>query len=781
MRRAAVLDLLYFSVTEWQADPAAVLRRIASAFGPARLVVRSSAAGEDGADNSQAGAYASYLDVDGVDPVALGEAVSAVIASYPGNPLDQVLVQPMLAGVALSGVITTHDMERGSPFYVLNYDDESGQTDSITGGTGVNKAVLIFRDADGRHIESERVGAIVEMARELEAIGGPVPLDIEFAMTGDGALILFQVRRISLRKVWLSGTGKRVSKRLEFVNDCIAGRSRPRRGLAGSRTILGIMPDWNPAEIIGTTPRPLAQSLYRDLVTRSVWSQARERMGYRALPSEELMVTIGGHPYIDVRNSFNSFLPSGLSDRAAGPLVDAWLDRLDAHPEMHDKIEFEVAHTCLDFTFDATFADRYPEVLGAAAKDDFRARLRTLTADCLDPGPEGTLRLALSAIDHLVAAQCQRDLSQAKRLARGSTSDLLLLVADLVEECRKLGTLPFSIVARHAFIAEALLRSAVARGALSEERVAAYKRSIHTVTGELTADFNAVCRGELASQVFFHRYGHLRPGTYDIMSLRYDERDDLFSESVVAATPSVAPPFSLSAAEAAGIDRLLLEAGLDRIGSEGMIAYARRAIAGREYAKFVFTRNLSDALHAMVDWGERLGLGRDDLSHIELGAMLAPLIDPLFDDADLHFLDLAERGRRAVAMAQTLKLSYLIRDSRDTYVVPLHRSAANFIGAAWVEGRTVFLDSQTPAGIGLFGKIVCIENADPGYDWIFTKGIKGLVTQYGGVNSHMAIRCAEFGLPAAIGCGERTFERLLGAGRVELNCADKIVRPAQAD
>ena len=81
----------------------------------------------------------------------------------------------MLAGVALSGVITTHDMERGSPFYVLNYDDESGQTDSITGGTGVNKAVLIFREADGRHIESERVGAIVEMARELEAIGGRCP------------------------------------------------------------------------------------------------------------------------------------------------------------------------------------------------------------------------------------------------------------------------------------------------------------------------------------------------------------------------------------------------------------------------------------------------------------------------------------------------------------------------------------------------------------------------------------------------------------------------------
>ena len=451
-----------------------------------------------------------------------------------------------------------------------------------------------------------------------------------------------------------------------------------------------------------------------------------------------------------------------------------------ARPSRRSPRDARQGHTCLDFTFEETFARRYGDALGAAAIDDFRARLRALTANCLDSGPEGTLQLALGAVNRLVAAQSERDLSQAKRLARASATELLLLVADLIEECRKFGTLPFSIIARHAFIAEALLRSAQARGAIGPERVAALKRSIHTVTGELTADFNAVCRGELDRSVFFHRYGHLRPGTYDIMSLRYDERDDLFAESIAPAAPPSPPPFALSAAEAAGVDRLMAEAGLGAIGADGLIEYARRAIAGREYAKFVFTRNLSDALHAMVDWGKHLGLGRDDLAHLELGAMLAPLIDPLFDDADLHYLDLAERGRRAVGMAQTLKLSYLIRDSRDIYVVPLHRSAANFIGSTSVEGRTELLDVQTPASIGLYGKIVCIENADPGYDWIFTKGIKGLVTKYGGVNSHMAIRCAEFGLAAAIGCGERTFERLVRAGRIELNCGDKIVRPAQA-
>jgi len=62
-----------------------------------------------------------------------------------------------------------------------------------------------------------------------------------------------------------------------------------------------------------------------------------------------------------------------------------------------------------------------------------------------------------------------------------------------------------------------------------------------------------------------------------------------------------------------------------------------------------------------------------------------------------------------------------------------------------------------------------IENADPGFDWIFSHNIAGLVTQYGGVNSHMAIRCAELGIPAAIGVGDKIYENL-HEGRLMLDC-----------
>jgi len=76
----------------------------------------------------------------------------------------------------------------------------------------------------------------------------------------------------------------------------------------------------------------------------------------------------------------------------------------------------------------------------------------------------------------------------------------------------------------------------------------------------------------------------------------------------------------------------------------------------------------------------------------------------------------------------------------------------------------------------LAGKIVLVRNADPGYDWLFSRNIAGLITAYGGVNSHMAIRAAEFGLPAAIGIGETLFEELMRSPVLSLDCAARQIQ-----
>ena len=44
------------------------------------------------------------------------------------------------------------------------------------------------------------------------------------------------------------------------------------------------------------------------------------------------------------------------------------------------------------------------------------------------------------------------------------------------------------------------------------------------------------------------------------------------------------------------------------------------------------------------------------------------------------------------------------------------------------------------------------------------------ITMYGGGNSHMAIRAAEYQLPAAIGVGVSLFKKLLISNLIELDC-----------
>src|SRR6202044_2675686 len=122
--------------------------------------------------------------------------------------------------------------------------------------------------------------------------------------------------------------------------------SRRHPYLHGSRAIFGVMPDWNPAEIIGIRPKPLTLTLYRELVTDAIWAYQRDNYGYQNLRSFPLLVSFHGLPYIDVRVSFNSFVPRDVPNDLAGRLVNCYIDRLLSEPQLHDKVEFEIIFSC---------------------------------------------------------------------------------------------------------------------------------------------------------------------------------------------------------------------------------------------------------------------------------------------------------------------------------------------------------------------------------------------------------------------------------------------------
>ncbi|WP_035075162.1 PEP/pyruvate-binding domain-containing protein [Maridesulfovibrio zosterae] len=770
-------SLYYFSLAEWDNNSNSTIEAIQHAFpGDGELtIVRSSSLAEDNSKTSQAGAFKSIMNINPKCKSELRAAVETVFASYNGSSNDQVLIQSMVKNIGVSGVIMTRCLQDGSPYYVINYDDESGKTDSITGGTGVSKTIYIYKGVEKKDFDSSRVRAMMNLVRKLESVFSGVPLDIEFAIDKKQVMHLFQVRRICTCQHWKPDVENIVSDKIAFVEQFVSRYLKKRAGLFGEKSILGVMPDWNPAEIIGITPRPLAASLYREIITRKNWSRAREEMGYRKMPPEELMILVAGRPYIDIRNSFNSFLPEGLNSVTAEKIINAWLDYLDRNPQYHDKVEFEVATTIYDPCFEEDFKTRYPKLLSTEEFESYKQKLLSLTNENLLPG--GTLQSAYNRIATLVATQKKYpDIDRSN-----SVFEVLAIVKQLLEDCSKFGTLPFSIIARHGFIAETFLRAIIRKKGLSKERVNIFKRSIETVSGEMSKNFRLVCAGKLGKDVFLEKYGHLRPGTYDILSPRYLDRRDLFLDVPdIHNNNHLCQKFHLSQKERDTINKIFSESGITAVNADQFMDYAGKAIAGREYGKFVFTRNLSNALEGISYWGELIGLDKHEISFLNISEITDSLFSQLDGNIREHFIALVDKGKHQYELANSFKLSYLIRSSKDVYIVPQHRCTPNFITTNKVEAPVVKVNTNYVESQDLDGCVVCIESADPGYDWIFTRSIAGLVTKYGGTNSHMAIRCAEYGLPAAIGCGELLFDKISSAQKCTLDAGQQTLSPASS-
>lgn len=595
---------------------------------------------------------------------------------------------------------------------------------------------------------------MVVLAAELERLLGEESLDIEFAFSVDGALHLFQVRPLAIGHDIVDPDEHR--RLLEAIAQKISQLNRPHPYLRGRRTLYGVMPDWNPAEIIGVRPRPLALSLYRQLVTDSVWAYQRHNYGYRNLRSFPLMLSFHGLPYIDVRISFNSFIPGDVSDDLADRLVDCYIDQLAAAPVLHDKVEFEIVLSCYTFDLDARLGKL--RALGFTERD-----LGELT-DCL--------RRLTNRIIHRETGLWRGDskkidvLEQRQGILRTTDMDIISRIYWLMEDCKRYGTLPFAGLARAGFIAVQMLRSLAAVGAIEPAQCDAFMASLETVGGRMTRDIGRLTRAE-----FLDRYGHLRPGTYDILSSRYDDDPDRYLglEQGGDLGENRPLPFALSLPQMRQIDTLLRQHQLE-MDVVGLFDFLQAGIQGREHAKFVFTRSLSETLFLLTRLGARYGLTPDDMSYFD-----AALIDDLHTsscDVEATLRHSISQGRERYDETRRIVLPPLISQPEEVWGFHVPPSEPNFITQQAAEGPVRF---HTAPQEELRGAVVMIPSADPGFDWIFSHGISGFITAYGGVNSHMAIRSGELNIPAVIGAGEALYDRWKDNRRLRIDCAARRV------
>jgi choline kinase/phosphohistidine swiveling domain-containing protein len=756
---ARIAPQVTFSVQDWQDQQAGVIERVLSILPAGPLAVRSSALSEDSFDESNAGRFRSELNVDFLaGPIA--DAIEKVVGSYDGDLGHQVLVQPMIRDVALSGVAFTRTLGSGAPYRVINYA-EGSQTDIVTsGGQGASKVVYVHRDY--RLLPKSVNGAMADILAaldEVERLTELDTLDVEFAVDAAGVCHILQVRPLLIDVERVDEQDARIGEEIAHAVRIFDEAQTPLPGIVGQRTIFGVMPDWNPAEIVGVAPDRLADSLYRNLITDETWAVQRFEFGYRDLRHQPLIRLFAGHPYVDVRASVNSFIPASVPDTVATRLVDYSISYLDSHPELHDKLEFAVVLTCLDLDFsswDARFADAGLSALEIASyRDDLRSITEHAFSRC---------ESALDELKNYAAFQDRLLASGASRLSRA---------AAMLQHCRRSGTLIFAHLARCGFVAMSLLRSAVRTGVVTQDRANDFLGSIRTVGHRLPADALAVGHGTLEWDEFVSRYSHLRPGTYDVRSPSYGANAERYLRPLVnnsrAAHDSV---FYWTLEEEKAWQKAMNSAGLVRDIRE-IDRFLRRAIEGREEAKFVFTRAVSAALDEFADWGRDLNLDLDTVANLDVADILAASSGALGPERH-QFQARAAQNRERMAFARGMRLPPLLRDRNDFISFQVSQVEPNFVTSNRVEANVTPLHDVVDAS-ALAGKIVLIDNADPGYDWLFGCKVAGLITSYGGANSHMAIRAAEFALPAAIGVGTSTMEALRQAELVELDCAARRI------
>lgn len=777
LTKSRVPMLLSFTVGDWQNGKRKhTLERIQNTFGSDPVIVRSSALSEDGSVTAQAGAFLSVPNIRASNRDRVEAVVDEVINSYRKDaanskhandePDNQVIVQRMVQDVLISGVLFTQDLSTGAPYYVINYDDKTGRTESITSGSqGHNRTLYVFRDAWDQ-ISSPRFQKILKAVREIEGLVEDTCLDIEFALDKDFNVIIFQVRQITTQPNWNRGLTLRIHDTIARLRESLVERYANRAITSDSDlsgTVLGNMPDWNPAEMIGTTPRPLAFSLYRRLITDRAWRTARRRMGYKENRGMPLMISLAGQPYIDVRQSFHSFLPEDLPDSIGHKLVEAWLTRLRENHHLHDKIEFDIAITTYSPDFDQRVERQIPGVLNESELAAFRHSLRNMTNDLLTGR-----RVSITEQLNLIETLARRREEIVNQCSKPDFETVSVLLEDAIE----FGTVPFSILARHGFIASSFLRGLVLEGVLSEHQVRQLQRTIPTIATQFIHDIDRYLEGTMTKKEFLSKYGHLRPGTYDILSMRYDRRlSALAGMCRRGNAENEVDPFEIDPEQKRKINSLLQAKGIE-IDADSLFAYVRAAIQGREYAKFVFTHNVSDALETIAAWGERYRLSREELSYIGIRDILDCVVEPKGRSIESHLRELSEQGSKHHKVTNSVRLPFLITRLSDLVIVPLAVEQPNYITRKNVRGKLVLVTGADLDPTVIDNHIVAIESADPGFDWIFTRPLLGLVTKFGGANSHMAIRCAEFGLPAAVGCGEQIFDKITSSGLIDLNCAE---------
>ena len=752
LQKSTILDQIKFNIRDWKRNKRDIIDEILEKFKNKVLIVRSSSMDEDGIGLSNAGKYLSILNVKG--KAQLENAIIKVIKAFKKNNLmDEIFVQEHYKNSKYVGVITTKSKVSGSPWYVINFQ-KTKNTEIITKGDTNNLETLFIRRDTRKKIFKESIfEKLILATEEIESVLNHDSLDIEFAINNRNKILIFQIRPLIVNQ-------EEANSNQVVINNYIRAEKNYKNYKLNSEItnsndlLFGVMPDWNPAEIIGFKPNKLALSLYEKLITNKTWAKQREEFGYRKIESSKLLETFVGTPYVSVNKSLESFIPKELSSKIARKILYQGLDLLKKNPNKHDKIEFDIIPNCLDFNFYKWKKFYSKNSFDKKEIADLEKNLKIINLNAQE--------IFLKNSKELIFFNNQK--LNKKVSNKEKIKEILKICADNL-------TLIFSHFARCGFISVIIFKSALQNKKITKKKYNDFFNSINTVSKLFQQDTILFHNKRLSKKNLIKKYGHLRPGTYDITSERYDKNFNSFIK--VKSQKKLFQNLKFDKEKI--FDKIFLKE-LSKIGftnsKEKIIEFFYGSIEKREFSKFLFTKYLSEALNLISKELNKLKITDQEISMLTI-KNIQDYYKKKLNMSDLK--KIIKINYKNFEIDSKCDMPSLITSANDFKIFSLFIDEPNFTGNKPINAKLIFINKYKNEK-KLDNKIVVIDSADPGYDWIFNYKIRGLITKYGGVNSHMAIRCAELNLTAAIGVGDKIFSDLRKSTRVIINPNNKILR-----
>ncbi len=759
LKKSQIENLYVFTLDDWKKSENKILKNSLRILGDTEVIVRSSSMAEDGAMSSKAGMFHSELNVNNSDMSHLKSAINLVIESYQkykNNNHDQIIIQKQSTNIVMSGVCFTRNIKNNSPYYLINYDDKSSDTTTVTSGL-VNDKVEIIKNIHKSKIK-KKWRTLIESIREIESIIPDIALDVEFAVNKRNQVIIFQVRPLANSSKFPDHNDNNVFE----IHRQILSQYAHINSISSS-LIMSDMSFWNPAELIGSRSRPLAASLFKDILMNEIWNSSLKSLKYTK-HNKPLLKMLGNKGYICLDATFKTLIPDTMKVDVKRKLKNYYKNQLKKSPQYHDKIEFNIILDSYNFNTEKILNNLRDNNFSNDEISHIRSVMKKHTIFLFN-----NFDNMIKEDDKMIKDLIKKSKSYSDK---DSVIDLLSNIKHNISILKTNGTPQFCRAARLAFLSKNYFNSLCDFEPANKNEVNDILCSIKTVSTDMKND---IIKTKTARQkkIFFKKYGHLRPDTYNILNKRYDRMKNNLSFSKNNGLNNF-KIYRLSKRIKNEFDTFFHNIKMN-FSSRDILKILKISIQKREEYKFKYTKILSDTIEMIARVGMHLNMSRDDMSFIDIN-ILNQLTNNKFTIEEIHDIlkSLSKSRQEEYNLINQVSLPSLIFNKDDLITISDYFISPNFISQKIVEGSVVVIKPDFTGSIN--NKIVIIENADPGYDWIFSHNIKGLITKYGGVASHMAIRCAEFDLPASIGCGEIIFNKILSYSKVILDCKNLRIK-----